>query len=161
MVLTPKFIFLACLSVLLCLSCKSDTKQNAADAGEPEVSSSLPYPALGNQDISQLYAQADKVDIIFFYLPISVNQEDPASVKSTVLYVAPAAPKVTNTCKAIARLSWIADGAIIKEADVYIDAGCEYLLFMENNQPVAANAMSPAGVDFFRKIISQVEQKTK
>lgn len=161
MAFTPKFIFLACLPLLICFSCKSDAKQTPAETQVPVVAAPLPYPALGNQEISQLYAQADKVDIIFFYLPISVNQEDPASVKSTVLYVAPASPKITGQCKAIARLSWIADGAIIREADVYVDPGCEYLLFMENNQPVAANAMSPAGIEFFKNIISQVEPKTK
>lgn len=122
---------------------------------------SLPYPPLGNQEISKLYAQAEKVDIIFFHLPISVNQEDPQSVKSTVLYVSPASPKVTADCKPIARLSWIADGKIIREADVYLSAGCEYLMFMENNEGVAINAMTPSGVDFFKNIITQVEQKTK
>ena len=36
--------------------------------------------------------------------------------------------------------------------------GCEYLLFMEDSKPVAANAMSQAGIQFFKNIISQVEQ---
>jgi hypothetical protein len=34
------------------------------------------HPALGNQELAKLYSQAEKVDIIFYNLPISVNQED-------------------------------------------------------------------------------------
>lgn len=121
----------------------------------------IPYPPLGNQAISDLYSKADKVDMIFYNLPISVNQEDPASVKNTVLYVSPASPQVTANCQALGRLSWMSDGSIIKEADIFCADGCAYLLFIEGNQPVAANAMQQAGVDFFKNIISQVQQKTK
>ena len=117
------------------------------------------YPALGNQDLSKLYGQAEKVDIIFYNLPISVNQEDPASVKNTVLYATPASPKITAKCQPLGRLSWMAQGTIIREADIYCEPGCQYLLFIENNKPVAANAMQQAGVDFFKNIISQVEKQ--
>ncbi len=155
---TYKLIVVLSLATMLCWSCKSESGQKADEAPK-EVVTTPSYPPLGNEAISKLYADADQVDIIFFYLPISVNQEDPASVKSTVLYVSPAAPQITGQCKAIARLSWIAEGAIIKEADVFLDTGCIYLLFMEDNKPAAANAMSPAGVEFFNNIISQVEKK--
>ena len=117
------------------------------------------YPPLGNQDLAKLYSQAEKVDIIFYNLPISVNQEEPSSVKNTVLYATPASPKITAKCQPLGRLSWMAQGIIIREADIYCDTGCEYLLFIENNKPVAANAMQQAGVDFFKNIISQVDKQ--
>ncbi len=150
-------IFLLCLCFAVCVSCKSEPAktEETEQVAEPPAPA---YPALGNEVVAELYAKADKVDIIFFYLPVSVNQEDPATVKSTVMYISPTAPRITTECKSIARISWISDGAIIREADVHLADGCEYLLFMEDSKPVAANAMSQAGIQFFRNIISQVEQ---
>lgn len=149
------FFFPVCL---LFFSCKpSGTKSNVTE--EPKESAAIKYPALGNQEISTLYANAEKVDMIFYDLPISVNQDDAASAKNSVLYISPAPVEINNSCKALGRLSWISKGVIIKEADIYMDSLCNYFLFMVNNQPVAANAMSESGVYFFKNIISEVEQR--
>ncbi len=151
------FFISACL-IAVSASCKSETK---TETTEPVAAVPAPpaYPALGNEAIGTLYSQADKVDIIFYDLPISVNQDNPASVKNTVLYVSPAAPNITANCKPLGRLTWMQQGNIIREADVYCDPGCEYLLFMQDNKPFAANAMGPAGVAFFKNVISQVEKQ--
>jgi hypothetical protein len=152
---------IVCSLLITTWSCKSDKTeaQTTPEVAAPAAPAAPSYPPLGNQVVSQLYADADKVDIIFYNLPISVNQEDPASVKNTVLYVAPASPNITATCQPLGRLTWMAKGSIIKEADIYCEEGCQYLLFIENNKPVAANALQQAGVDFFKNIISQVEKQ--
>jgi hypothetical protein len=143
-------------------SCKpSDTTDTTQKEPVVETPSRPIYPALGNQAIAELYSRADKVDIIFYNLPISVNQEDPKSVKNTALYVSPAAPNITADCKPLGRLSWMSEGVIIREADIYCEPGCEYLLFIEDNKPLAANAMVQAGVDFFKNIMSQVDKVKK
>jgi len=152
---------IVCSLLITAWSCKSDKTeaQTTPEVAAPAAPAAPSYPPLGNQVVSQLYADADKVDIIFYNLPISVNQEDPASVKNTVLYVAPASPNITAACQPLGRLTWMAKGSIIKEADIYCEEGCQYLLFIENNKPVAANALQQAGVDFFKNIISQVEKQ--
>jgi hypothetical protein len=158
--LFPSFIVFLCL--ITNWSCKSGERNEPA-AGERVKTDTVfidpGYPPLGNADISSLYSQADKVDIIFYHLPISVNQEDPSSVKNTVLYITPASPKITARCQPLGRLSWMSKGSIIREADIYCDPGCEYLMFIEQNKPVAVNAMQQSGVDFFKNIISQVEKQ--
>jgi hypothetical protein len=68
---------------------------------------------------------------------------------------------ITSTCKPIARLTWVSKGAILRDADVYCEAGCQYLIFMENNKPIAANALVQGGIDFFNNIISQVSKTKK
>ncbi len=147
--------------MIIAWSCQpSDTNKTQTEP-VAEAPSKPIYPALGNQAIAELYSKADKVDIIFYDLPISVNQEDPKSVKNTALYVSPAAPNITADCKPIGRLSWMSNGSIIREADVYCAPGCEYLLFIEDNKPLAANAMVQAGVDFFKNIMSQVDKVKK
>ncbi len=157
---TSNLCLWSCLVALIVVSCKkSETTAEQPTAPAVQEAPAAPaFPALGNQDIADLYSKAEKVDIIFYKLPISVNQEDPSSVKNTVMYVTPAAPQVTATCEPLGRLSWMANGVILREADVFCGEGCTYLQFMKDNQPYAVNALSPGGVAFFNNIISQVEK---
>ncbi len=151
------YFLLVCLSCIV-ISCKPANTEVTVNE-KPEAPSSPVYPALGSQEITQLYAMTDKVDMIFYDLPISVNQDDAKSAKNSALYVSPAPAVMNKSCKPLGRLTWMSDGAIIKEADIYMDSTCHYFLFMTNNQPVAANAMSESGVQFFTSIISQVQQR--
>lgn len=145
------------LFVLLLSSCQPG--QPGTEENKQPKNSVTTYPALGNQEISNLYAIADKVDMIFYDMPISVNQDDAKSAKNSVLYISPAPADIRPSCKAIGRLSWISDGAIVREADIYVDSLCRYFIFMEKNQPIAANAMAESGVEFFNNIIQQVQQR--
>lgn len=145
--------------IFLCISCQPKKAEETTPTEAQEVVAAPPaYPPLGNAAITTLFGEADHVDIIFYNLPISVNQNDPASVKNTVMYITPASPQITAQCKPLGRLSWMKEGAILREADIYVGTGCDYLMFIENNQPVAANAMAPEGVQFFNNIISQVQK---
>lgn len=149
--------FFVIMIVVLTMSCqeKKNTETTETPIEAPEIPA---YPALGNDALSKLYAETEKVDIIFYNLPISVNQDDAPSAKNTALYVSPASPNITKVCQPIARLTWVSEGTIAREADVYCEPGCQYFLFMENNQPIAANAMVQGGIDFFNNIISQVSK---
>ena len=155
---TTHLVFAALCFVYL--SCSPSTKADTKDVKSKETTAS-PYPALKNEEITQLYAIADKVDIIFYNLPMSVNQDDAKSAKNTVLYISPAPAIISQPCKPLGRLSWISDGAIVQEADIYVSTGCQYLLFMKGNQPVAANAMSETGIQFFTSVLNQVQQQMK
>jgi len=147
--------------LLLCiLSCSHPAKENKKQEKSPASASSL-YPQMSNEEITKLYSIAEKVDIIFYNLPMSVNQDDAASAKNTVLYISPAPAIMSNPCKPLGRLSWISAGVIVQEADIYSATGCQYLIFMKDNQPVAANAMSESGVQFFNQILDQVQQRQK
>jgi hypothetical protein len=130
-----------------------------ANTGTSSTSPTLPF--LQSAEVSKLYSIAENVDIIFYDLPISVNQDDPTSAKNSVLYVQPAAPNLTSTCQPVGRLSWISNGKIVKEADFYIGEGCNHFVFMENGLPAYKNAMSLEGVQFFQTIMSQVRPPDK
>jgi len=143
---------------LLISSCSPRPKEVKEEEKTTSPSSS-PYPPLSNEEITRLFSITDKVDMIFYNLPMSVNQDDAKSAKNTVMYISPAPAVMSNPCKALGRLSWISQGAIVKEADIYSDAGCQYFIFMQDNKPVASNAMSESGVVFFTQIISQAAQQ--
>ena len=130
-------------------------------SGETGKTANPSFPFLSSQEVNTLYSLAEKVDIIFYNLPISVNQDDPGSAKNTVLYVAPAAPNISSHCEPVGRLSWIVNGKIFREADFYVGEGCNHFVFIENGQPVYKNAMAPEGVQFFQTIMSQVRPPDK
>jgi len=147
-------------SALVMYACKPATKENTSEI-KPSTAATSSYPSLSNEEITKLYSIAEKVDMIFYNLPMSVNQDDAASAKNTVLYISPAPAIIANNCKPLGRLSWISQGVIVQEADIYVNTGCQYMIFMKNNQPVAANAMSESGVEFFNQIMNQAQSKGK
>ncbi len=150
-------LLLLLIAILPLSSCKND----GAKEDKTEVAPPPPLPGLSNQDLTALYAATDKVDVIFYELPISVNQDDAASAKNSVLYVSPAPATMNPSCKPAGRLSFMSGGAIYKEADVYLGTGCNYFVFMEKNQPVAINTMAESGVEFFSTLIARVQEKTQ
>jgi hypothetical protein len=133
-------------------------KDSKLSTAEKPAAAAPAMPFMSSEQINDLYAATDNVDIIFYELPASVSQDDPASAKNSVLYIFPAAPTTTSPCAAIGRLTWMSKGEIIKEADVHVADGCTYLVFMENSKPVASNALSVEGISFFRNIINQVSK---
>ena len=133
-------------------------KPEGGKTAEPAVQAPA-LPAMTREDINALYAATEKVDILFYNLPVSVSQDDAASAKNTVTYIAPVPPPAGSSCPSMARQSWNSGGAIIKEANVHIDSTCAYLVFVEKEQPVAQNAMEAPGQDFFRSVISQARQR--
>ena len=153
----PAVLLILLISVLPLSSCKND----AAKEDKTEKVTPPPMPALSNQDLTALYASTDKVDVIFYELPISVNQDDAPSAKNSVLYVSPAPATLNASCKPSGRMSFMSNGSIYKEADIYLGTGCNYFVFMEKNQPVAINTMAESGVEFFSTLIARVQEKTQ
>ncbi|HJW30871.1 MAG TPA: hypothetical protein VJ508_16670 [Saprospiraceae bacterium] len=144
---------------LIVFAACSGKKGNGTSTEQPASAAQNSLPFLSNLEISKLYAMSQKVDIIFYNLPISVSQDDEESAKNTVLYITPASPANMGSCKAIGRLSWISEGKIVREADFYLGDNCHYLVFMEHNQPVFANDMGKEGVEFFTNIMNQAKAK--
>lgn len=155
-------IFSTCILVSLLSACQQK-KDTGASEVSTETSTSRPtqLPFLQSVDVNTLYSIGQSVDIIFYKLPISVSQDDAASVKNSVLYIVPALPAISGKCEAVGRMSWLSDGKIIREADFFLGQGCNYFEFMENGQPAYRNAMAPAGVEFFTTIISQAKAAVK
>ncbi len=155
--------FTLCLTFLCIffLSCSPAVKKDTPTADSEYKSVTSPYPPLSNEELTQLYSITDKVDMIFYDLPMSVSQDDASSAKKTALYVSPTPAIMSGQCKPLGRLSWISKGVIVKEADIYSDVGCSYFIFIKDNKPVASNAMSESGIEFFKQIIKQVQQQQK
>ena len=151
---------------MLVMTIACGKKQAGADDQQPVTQDTAAVriidpamPHLTSEDVNALFNTAEKVDMIFYNHPISVTQEDAPSVKNTVMYIMPTPPNVTSRCNPLGRLAWLSGGTIVREADVFMGNGCNYLLFMEGNKAIAANALANEGVQFFTNILSQVNQK--
>jgi hypothetical protein len=155
-------IFISCILVSLLSACQQKKESGTAE-GVQDKSTSRPaqLPFLQSVDVNTLYSIVQSVDILFYKLPISVSQDDPASAKNSVQYIVPALPAISSKCEAVGRMSWISDGKIVREADFFVGQGCNYFEFMENDQPAYRNAMAPAGVEFFTTIMSQAKAAVK
>lgn len=153
------FIFFFGVYLFSCTRSPKEGKEEAKEVVEETAPAVSPYPSLSNEEITKLYSITEKVDMIFYSLPMSINQDDAKSAKNTVLYISPAPAQMKSPCKPLGRLSWISQGVIIKEADIYCDKGCQYFIFMKDNKPDVANEMSESGVVFFNQIITQAAQQ--
>lgn len=116
-------------------------------------------PVLSMRDVVDLRNIADQVDIIFYNLPMSITQDDAASAKNTVMYISALPLPEDMSCPPIARLTWMSNGSIVKEADVHLQGNCAFLSFMEKNKVVARNTLDPAGVEFFNTVVTQAKQR--
>ena len=147
-----KHFLIACCLAVLTVGCAGDTsdKSNTAE----------PLDSLPQALFQKLLRECDNVDIIFYDSPISMSQDQRASIRGALFFIDPIRVAPFSDCKATGRISYLINGEIAAEADFYCGDQCTYFIFMENNKPAYANAMSASGVDFFRNILKQIENQT-
>lgn len=117
-----------------------------------------PSGGLGSINIEamrELWEQCDGIDIIFYKTNFSLSQNEKAAIQNTIGFFGPTYVEHNKDCKPVGRITFLIKGEIRREADIYIDQGCQYFLWMENNKPVYINPMSPQGVTFFEQIIKK------
>ncbi|MDX1410303.1 MAG: hypothetical protein R3330_19265 [Saprospiraceae bacterium] len=153
--ITLRTILLAtfCSTLIACNNSNS-TKEEPASTPEAQ-DAAYPYPALPDELRARLWNTCDYVDIIFYESPVSMSQTEAPAIRGTLGYLAgtPAIPDAN--CTSLGRISFMQQGEIIIEADMYSQNNCHYFLFLQDGNVVYAEALSNAGMNFFR----QVEQR--
>jgi len=109
----------------------------------------------------RLIKECDYVDIIFFDSPVSMSQEDAPGIQRTLSYITKQVAKPDPACRPMGRITYIIQGEIIAEGDVFCADGCTYILFMEDKKPKYANVLSPGGIQFFQNILLQIQNQVK
>jgi hypothetical protein len=152
------FIYLLITSVLFACQPSStnqeETKTTAEVAPEtqPEV---LANPGSITVDMMKLlWEECDYVDIIFYDNPLSVSQNDKGGIRATLQFISTKPVPHMSNCKPTGRLSFMIQGDIIAEADIYLSQGCTYFAFLKDGKIIHVNEMTPDGIKF----ISQVRQ---
>jgi len=160
-----KYLSLFLLAFLLAAcngkSDKSVTKP--APAATPAPANTGPVlPSVELATLEKLFKQGSAVDYIFHSHPFSMSQNDEASIKSTLAYFSSeTVGRIPSNCKPVARQMYQINGEIVEEFDVYYSTQCKFFVQMKNEKPFAANKMTPAGDEFFQKVIAQAMNQNK
>ena len=116
------------------------------------------YPSIPFETIKALYDKCDYVDYSFDNLPFTINRQEPNDLRHSLGQVAQEVALVDENCPPFGRMVYYKDGDVALEGLIYFSKGCNYFVFLENNQPKYANFMTPSGVQFFNGLLAQFKQ---
>ncbi len=151
------FLFICSILVLIfaCDANKNDDKKAGSPAQkQAPVANSSPYPGISQEIMNNLWQNCTAIDFLFYELPVSMSQDDQASIRQTLTHVATNTPAYDKSCKAIGRIFFQANGEPLTEAEIFFNQKCQYYVFHEQGKPAYANAMTEAGVAFMNKVLA-------
>jgi len=126
---------------------------------EASTEAAPPWPALPAERIQDLAQRSDYIDYVFYYANFSLSQDEPEAVRQAVSFIGSGGIRPKADCKPMGRIFFQEKGDILLQGDMYFQEGCYYFLFLENDQPKYAHAMSPGAQAFFRQIFQQAGQR--
>ncbi|MEM7572267.1 MAG: hypothetical protein AAF433_05185 [Bacteroidota bacterium] len=152
--------------LLLVMSCGNTGDSSAATAGvtvpPAEVQNNTPtqvpqYPSISIDRLEYLWNNATYMDVVFYQLPVSLNQSDNAQIRSTIAGVGEKPPVISPNCQSIGRIFFQVGSENVEQAEIYFNEGCTYYVWLENDQPAYANEMTDAAIGFYNNIFQQVQ----
>ena len=138
-------IALFCLIGLSIFSCKNKEKDS------PKV-----LPPVPEQYIVDAFNTIDHIDYYFRNTNFSVSQSEEAAVKNTIsLLSAGKANNPQETCVSPLRMTYLSQGNIVFETEMYMTEGCMYVEYYINNVKTYQSSHSEEGYNFLVNIIKQ------
>ncbi len=158
------FQILLLVSTMIFSACNGGTKTSektpqttnkpATAAPQSTIDPADQLPSITNEIMDDLWTNCDAVDFLFYDLPISMNQEDQASIRQTLKHVSTTPARINKGCKPIGRIFFNGQGESLMEAEIVFNKQCQYYIFYENKKKTYANQMAKEGVDFMNKILA-------
>ncbi|NNK89786.1 MAG: hypothetical protein HKO89_04195, partial [Saprospiraceae bacterium] len=124
-----------CIVFLLGLiSCKPSPEKSGTvtqeTVSQTSNQSQQGFKSIPQELVMDVWNNADLLDYIFHDLPFSMSQDQQASIRSNVSYIAREAQTVIPSgCKPMARQFFAKQGNIFLEADIYFDENCRFYVF--------------------------------
>ena len=144
--------------IILCFTigaCKQTDNSN--QSGQEVASSTTTLDGLPTEILRNAVQNCNNIDIIFYNLPISVNQSDQNSVRGSLGFIGQKATQNVGGCPSIGRIFYNSDSGTVAEADIHFSDNCYYFGFLENNQVKYANEITPEGINFFSQLINSAQ----
>ncbi len=129
-------------------------KMWATKSNEVKVST---LPSITFEEMKAIYEDCDFIDIIFYNVEFSMSVNNKSNIQKMVGFVSTNAAQVNPACKAMGRIFFQKNGALMIEADMYYDDQCQYFVFQKNGKNAYANDITPEGQAYFARIFSQVK----
>jgi hypothetical protein len=120
-------------------------------------------PSITNEKMQYLFQNLQGIDYIFYDQDFTVSS-DAANAKGNLMYISTKSAKKLPNQKPIGRAYYAANGDIALDAEVYFGASQieQYMVFVKDGKPYAANYISPQGVAFFKQVVNaRIEAKPK
>jgi len=150
------------------ISCSGDTNKSKSQttkttqAAASQAQGEPLLPMIPNDLKLKMWNEGEIIDYIFHDLPFSMNQNEQASIRTNMTYIADApVTALPKGCKPMAKQFYQANGSIIYEADVYFNKDCQFYVFYIDGKAKYANQMDETGKQFFTNMISQATQAQK
>jgi len=132
------------------------TDQSAAAPAAGPSKNSTPLESIPQATVMKMWDECTYIDYIFHNLPFSMSQDQQESIRTNLSYISTEPQAfIPAQCKPMGRQFFHVNGEIVMEADVYLSVPCKFYVFVENEKPVFANKMTPAGEQFFSNMFSQ------
>jgi len=160
-----RFISIFCLTLFV-FSCNdtekptTKTKTTAQSSIETKTKSNgkALYPSIPPGTVNALFEKCDYVDYSFDNLPFTISRHEPSDLRHSLSQIAQQPALIDANCPPFGRMIYYKDGEVALEGLIYFSKGCNYFVFLENNQPKYANFMTPSGVQFFNGLMTQLKQ---
>lgn len=160
-----RLLFLA--SCLLLLShCGNNNSADKTTEASTKQTSTAPaaatasYPSIPVERLEYLWNNATYMDVVFYELPVSMNQSSLESIRTTLAHIAEEVPAISPNCKSIGRIFFQVGQQNVESAEIYFQPGCTFYLWLENDKPAYANQMTEDGVGFYNNIFKSVQSQT-
>lgn len=151
------FVFFT-LSTLVFFSCGNKT----TDEKQPVVTQSKILPPVPEQFIVDMYEKIDHIDYYFRNTNFSVSQDSPEAVKSFISLLSPGLAKgVSDSCASPLRMTFLSQGNILFETEMYMTDNCMYVEYYIDNKKTYHSSHSEQGYNFLLNIIESAKRGGK
>lgn len=108
--------------------------------------------------IQRLLTECDYIDYVFYDLGFSVNINDKKNVGTALQQIGTSGPQYLNCPKSMGRVSFLAQGEVITEAEIHYTEGyCTYFVFYDNKQPTYATLITETGLTFLGNLAKRTQ----
>lgn len=147
------FIVLTLLCFITLNSCKQSVENKNLVA-----TSQKSLPAVPENFIFKLYEEVDHIDYYFRYTSFSVSQDEKVATQAFISTLsAGAASVVSDTCSSPLRLTFLSQGNILAETEMYMSKDCQYVEYYIDGKKTYQSSHSEAGYKFLANLFQQAQ----
>jgi hypothetical protein len=138
-------------------ACGSGATESREDSPGIETGE-ISYPSIPDSTMQMLWDHSDYVDYIFYQLDFSISQDNQNDIRQSLLHISRSTPRIDPSCRPVGRLFYQVEGENVVDAEIFFGPGCHYYIFFENGEKRYANAMTPAGIQFYERVFTMVNE---
>lgn len=149
---------IVCLVTILSTSCKESKKSDSQENNTAVLTQSQALPPVPTDFLYELYEKVDHIDYFFRYTNFSISQDEKPATQGFISTLSPGAAKMYNdTCRSPLRLTFLSEGNILCETEMYMTENCQYVEYFIDNKKTYRSSHSEEGYNFIRNIYQQAE----